>query len=374
LTRPLNEIKVDTIAQVASKNQTAIQPCIRSWILCSSQDFVNQPFQSCYRDQYHPAVLNISQSIERQIMKLKVIVNPTAGKGYGARSVPKIEALLAAQGLDFDLVQTSWAGEAIEIARQAMQDGYDTLVAVGGDGTYQEVINGMLSRDPNVNGHAIGTLGLLPVGSGCDFAWSMGVPSDLGSACALLAQRQTRIVDVGRITVDGKSRYFDNTVGIGFEGVVTVEAKKVKYLRGMALYVPVVLKSIFLSLSPARSTITYESDGHTHRIEGSFLMIDICNGKRAGGSFFVAPDAEPDDGLFDICLVPDISRARMLALLPHFLKGTHANQPEVTTLRCDRIEITSMDGLFAHADGELLCMAAHRIACETLPKKIRVLC
>jgi YegS/Rv2252/BmrU family lipid kinase len=307
-------------------------------------------------------------------MKHKIIVNPTAGKGYGARSVPRIEALLTAQGLNFDLVQTSWAGEAIEIARKAMQDGYDTIVAAGGDGTYQEVINGMLSKEPNSNGQTIGTLGLLPVGSGCDFAWSMGVPSDLESACALLAKHQTRIVDVGRISIDGKPRYFDNTVGIGFEGVVTVEAKKVKYLRGMALYVPVVLKSIFLSLSPAQSTITYERDGHAHCLEGSFLMIDICNGMRAGGSFFVAPNAKPDDGLFDICLIPDISRARMLALLPHFLKGTHTNQPEVTILRCDRIEITSPDGLFAHADGELLCVAAHRIVCETLPKKIRVLC
>ena len=307
-------------------------------------------------------------------MRLKVIVNPTAGKGYGARSVPQIEALLSAQGIDFDLVQTSWAGEAIELARQAVQEGYDAIVAAGGDGTYQEVINGMISHDPSRNGHVSGTLGILPVGSGCDFAWAMGIPSNLEAACAVLSQPETRIVDVGRVTTDGKQRYFDNTVGIGFEGVVTVEAKKVKYLRGMALYVPVVLKSILVSLTPAQSTITYQIDGQTHRLEGAFLMIDICNGARAGGSFFVAPHAKPDDGLFDVCLVPDISRARMLALLPRFLKGTHLDQPEVTTLRCDRIEITSSDGLFAHADGELISTDAGRIVCETISSKIRVLC
>jgi diacylglycerol kinase (ATP) len=156
--------------------------------------------------------------------------------------------------------------------------------------------------------------------------------------------------------------------------VVTVEAKKVKYLRGMALYVPVVLKSILLSLTPAQSTITYERNGETYHLEDAFLMIDICNGVRAGGSFFVAPNAEPDDGLFDVCLVPDISRARMLALLPRFLKGTHLDQPEVTTLRCNRIEITSSDGLFAHADGELICTNAAQIVCETISNKIRVLC
>jgi diacylglycerol kinase (ATP) len=103
-------------------------------------------------------------------------------------------------------------------------------------------------------------------------------------------------------------------------------------------------------------------------------MIDICNGVRAGGAFFVAPNAEPDDGLFDICLVSDIPRTKMLALLPRFLKGTHTNHPQVTTLRCSQIKITSSDGLFAHADGELLCTAAQRIVCETLPRKIRVLC
>jgi YegS/Rv2252/BmrU family lipid kinase len=308
-------------------------------------------------------------------MSVKVIVNPTAGKGYGARSAPRIEALLSEQGLDFDLVYTNWAGEAIELTRQAILDGYDTIVAAGGDGTYQEVINGMLAHPHSSNnGHINSTLGLLPVGSGCDFAWAMGIPSDLESACALLARRQTRIVDVGRITIDGEQRYFDNTVGIGFEGIVTVEAKKIKYLRGMALYVPVVLKSIFLTMSPARSTIEYENDGQNHSLEGSFLMIDICNGVRAGGSFFVAPDAEPDDGLLDICLVSDIPRTKMLALLPRFLKGTHTNHPNVITLRCNRIEVTSSDGLFAHADGELLCTAAHRITCEMLPKRIRVLC
>jgi len=309
-------------------------------------------------------------------MRYKVIVNPRAGRELGARSIPKIEALLTERGLDYDLVSTNWAGEAIELARQAVLDGYDTVVAAGGDGTYQEVINGMLAAGRDVSGdeNTVGNLGILPIGSGCDMSWMVGVPPDLEEACALLARHQTKVVDVGWITIDGESRYFDNTVGIGFEGVVTVEARKIKYLRGLALYLPAVLKSILVSLQPARSVIEYEEDGETRRLESAFLMVDVCIGGRAGGAFMVAPNAANDDGLLDICLVEDISRTRMLALVPRFLKGTHVGQHDVTILRTKRIAVISQDSLSAHADGELVCTDARRIECEIRPQKVRVVC
>ncbi|MBN1642254.1 MAG: diacylglycerol kinase family lipid kinase [Anaerolineae bacterium] len=308
-------------------------------------------------------------------MRYKVIVNPIAGKGYAARAVPQIESLLREHGLDYDLVQTQWPGEAIDIARQAVLDGYDTIVAAGGDGTYQEVVNGMLSSTPDasVNGHVIGTLGILPVGSGCDLSWAVGTPSDLPEACAQLARHETRVIDVARLTIDGETRFFDNTLGIGFEGVVNVEASKVRFLRGMALYLPVVLKSIFLTLKPVQATISYQVDGEAHSEQGTYLMVDVCNGSRAGGAFFVAPHAQPDDGLLDICVVEDIPRMRMLALLPHFLRGTHTGQADVKSYRATQIRIESNGGLMAHADGELVCTNASSIECEILPHKIRVI-
>jgi diacylglycerol kinase (ATP) len=103
-------------------------------------------------------------------------------------------------------------------------------------------------------------------------------------------------------------------------------------------------------------------------------MIDVCNGPRAGGAFLVAPDATNDDGLLDISLVEDVPRMRMLALIPHFIKGTQVAQPDVTTLRTRKISITSQDGLAAHADGELVCTDAHHIECEIIPQKLRVVC
>jgi diacylglycerol kinase (ATP) len=304
-------------------------------------------------------------------VRFKVIVNPLAGRGFGARSMPQIQSLLSMRGLDFDMVVTACAGEAIELARQAVLDGYDTVVATGGDGTFQEVINGMLAAS---NGEVIGNLGVLPVGSGNDFAWSVGVPFDLEGACARLAEQQTKVIDIGRITVDGVTRYFDNTVGIGFEGVVTVEARRFKRLRGIALYLPAVLRSVFVSMDAACSVIEYEDKGELRRLEGDFLMVDVCNGERAGGSFFVAPHAETDDGLLDLCFVEDIPRLRMLGLIPHFLKGTHVQQPDVAVAQSKRVVVTSPDSLIAHADGELLCTDAHCIECEIVPQRIRVVC
>ncbi|MBN1584220.1 MAG: YegS/Rv2252/BmrU family lipid kinase, partial [Anaerolineae bacterium] len=243
----------------------------------------------------------------------------------------------------------------------------------GGDGTCQEVINGMLAAaEPGTP--IVGTMGILPVGSGCDFSWSIGVPTDLEGAIALLARAQTRVVDVGWLTADGESRYFDNNVGIGFEGVVTMEARKIKHLRGIALYLPAVLRSIFSSLHPAHSIVEYQNNTESHTFENKLLMLSVCNGVRAGGSFFIAPDAHLDDELFDVCVVRDIPRLRMLGLLPYFLRGTHTQQRDVTMLRTRRISVRSEDPLSAHADGEMLCEAAHHIECEIAPYKVQVIC
>jgi YegS/Rv2252/BmrU family lipid kinase len=285
--------------------------------------------------------------------------------------MPKVQRLLSEQKLDYDLVSTSRAGETVELARQAVLDGYDTIVAVGGDGTYHETINGMLAAS---DGEMVGNLGVLPVGSGCDFAWMAGVSSDLEEACAQLARRQTKVIDLGRVTVDGVSRYFDNTVGIGFDGVVTLERRKFKYLRGMALYLPVVLKTVFVSFEPPRSVIEYEDEGEPRRLEKTVLMATVCNGRREGGGFYIAPQAENDDGMLDLCLADNIPRLQILGMIPHFIRGTHVDKPPVTMIRSKRFVVTSQDSLIAHADGEMLCTDGHRIECEILPKRIRVIC
>jgi diacylglycerol kinase (ATP) len=298
----------------------------------------------------------------------KIILNPVSGRGHGARVEPELRNALAAEGLDFDLVHTTSRGHAAELAEQAVRDGFELIVAAGGDGTFHEVVNGLMVAS---GGGEAGTLGIIPIGSGSDFAHTVGIPTDLHSACKRLAHGQVRVVDVGRITMPGQSpRYFDNTLGIGFDGVVTVEAVKVKWLRGLALYLPVVLKTIFLSLKVPRVTIEYDDE----EMALPALMVCIANGPREGGGFLVAPQAQPDDGLFDLCIVREVSRLAMLGLIPHFLQGTHVDKEPVTMTRARCVTISSPDDLVAHVDGEVLCTDGHQIRCEILPRRLRVWC
>ena len=298
----------------------------------------------------------------------KIILNPVAGRGRGARVEPELRRYLETEGLDFDLVHTTGRGHAAELAQQAVRDGFEIVVAAGGDGTFHEVVNGLMTAS---GGGETGTLGIIPIGSGSDFAHTAGAPADLQAACHRLAHGQVRVVDVGRLTMPGlPPRYFDNTLGIGFDGVVTVEAVKVKWLRGLALYLPVVLKTIFLSLKIPQVTIEY--DGEEMALPA--LMVCVANGPREGGGFFVAPQAQPDDGLFDLCIVNEVSRLAMLGLIPHFLQGTHVDKEPVTMTRARSVTISSPDDLVAHVDGEVLCTDGHQIRCEILPRRLRVQC
>jgi YegS/Rv2252/BmrU family lipid kinase len=298
---------------------------------------------------------------------IKVILNPVAGRGYGAKVEPELRRLLEAEGLDFDLVHTERQGHAAELAKRAAGDGFETVVAAGGDGTFNEVVNGLMAASED---GAVAAMGIIPVGSGSDFANTVGVPPDLRAACRRLAHGQTRVVDVCRVAVPGQPpRYFDNTVNVGFGGIVTVEARKVKRLRGMALYLPVVLKTVFLSQAP-RLTIKYDDQ----ELSLPALMVCVANGPREGGGFYCTPHAQPDDGLLDLCIVREVSRVAMLGLIPHFMKGTHVDREPVTMARTRRVAISSPDDLVAHMDGEVLCTDAHRIECEIFPQRLRVRC
>jgi diacylglycerol kinase (ATP) len=298
----------------------------------------------------------------------KVILNPVAGRGYGARVEPRLRQLLKAEGIDHDLVRTEGRWHAPKLAAQAISDGYELVVAAGGDGTMHEVVNGLMAA---AGDGVAGTLGVLPIGSGSDFAHTVGVPPDLQAACHRLANGTERVVDLGWLAVDGGTpRWFDNTVGIGFDGVVTLEALKFKRLRGMALYLPVVLKTVFVAFKAPQVSIRYDDQ----ELDMTALMVVVCNGPREGGGFFVAPEARPDDGLFDLCVADEVGKLGMLRLIPHFMQGTHIHQPTVTMARARRVTITSPDPLVAHADGEMLCTAGHTIECELLPKRLRVQC
>lgn len=299
--------------------------------------------------------------------KMKVIVNPAADRGQARQKASAALSLLTEKGLDFDVKYTNRPGEAIELARAAAEAGYEIVVAVGGDGTSQEVINGLMQAP---HSPPAGTLGVLPLGSGNDFAYGVGIPLDVEAAVEHLAAGQTRVIDLGFVHVDGvPDRYFGNGVGIGFDARVAVESTKVKRLHGPVLYLWALLKTLLFHYQLPTLTI---DDGQRVRTQPA-LLISISNGRRYAGIFLLAPDAEVDDGFLDTCLADEMGRLKLLSFLPKAIRGTHIYEPEVTMGHATRVVITSEDDLVAHVDGEILCTAAHQLEIEIVPRSLRVI-
>jgi diacylglycerol kinase (ATP) len=300
----------------------------------------------------------------------KIIANPVAGRGDGERAIPQIEGALRGYDLDFDLVRTERPWHAADLAQEAVAAGYDGVVAAGGDGTANEVLNGLMRAKQAGAGTC--TMGILCVGRGNDFAYGMGIPTDLEAGLQALAQGHRRTMDVGRV-VGGlypEGRYFGNGIGIGFDAVVGFEAVKMTRLHGFPSYLVAVLKTVFLYYKAPLVTIEY--DGQT--ITQLSLMISVMNGRRMGGGFMMAPEGQPDDGLFDLCIARQVSRARIFGLIPHFLRGTQATQEPIQTGRARRVVVTAVEGVLpAHADGETLCTDGRRLEIELLPRQIEII-
>jgi len=303
--------------------------------------------------------------------RYRLIVNPTAGGGAASQVAPTIERLLRERDVAFDSATTERPWHAVELTRRAIRDGIEIVVAVGGDGTANEVLNGLMQAKEAGEGTA--ALGVLCVGRGNDFAFGAGAPHDVAEGCRILFEDHRQWIDVGRVEGDAlpEGRFFGNGVGIGFDAVVGFEAAKLKRLRGFAGYFVAALKTIFLYYRAPLTHIEYGG----HAIDQRSLMVSIMNGRRLGGGFMMAPDSRIDDGRLDLCIASQVSRPGILALIPRFMNGTQASHPAVTTGRTESITVTALDGVLpAHADGETLCTDGKRLTAEILPHQIEVLC
>jgi YegS/Rv2252/BmrU family lipid kinase len=302
--------------------------------------------------------------------KYKIIANPNAGHGKGARAIPVIEAELTHLGLDFDLVRTERVGHGIELAREAALAGYEVIVAAGGDGTVNEVLNGLMEARQSSKKRP--ALGVICAGRGNDFAPCLNIPEDLPCGCQVLKEDHRRIIDIGRVA-GGKfpqGRYFANNVGVGFDAIGTIEVAKLPEW-GMFSFLIAILKTIFLYYKGPTVRLDYDDQTLTT----STMMLLTMNGKRMGTGFKMAPDSKPDDGLFDLVIVRQVSRLRIFSLIPHFMKGTQGTQPEIRTLRAAKVAISAVEGtLPAQSDGEIICVDGTRLDIELLPHQIEVVC
>ena len=304
--------------------------------------------------------------------RYKVIVNPISGRGNGEQSIPLIRNLLEQHGLFYDLVRTERPGHAIALAQQAATDGdgapYDVIVAAGGDGTSNEVLNGLM-RAKQAGAEA--AMGVLCVGRGNDFAFGAGIPPALEAGCDALAADCRYLIDVG--WVEGglvpQGRYFGNGVGIGFDAVVGFEALKMKRLSGFPSYIVAALKTVFLYYHAPLLRIAYDE----HEVTQPSLMVSVMNGRRMGGGFMMAPESSPDDGLFDLCLAAYVSRARIFPLILRFMQGTQATHSAITTGRAEHVTVTAVEGVLpAHADGETISTESRELTMRILPRQLAV--
>jgi YegS/Rv2252/BmrU family lipid kinase len=283
------------------------------------------------------------------------IVNPTSGRGRGRRIAEALPRLIEAKGLRGRVVQTSRPKEALQIARRAAEEA-GCVVAVGGDGTAHEVVNGIAGTDVR--------FGLVPVGSGNDLACALGIPGAVDGALDVLARGRSARIDLARF--DG--RWFANSLGLGFEAQVTLESLRIRHLRGFAIYLWALAKALRRLRCPE---LLVETDDA--RFEGRRLLVCVGNGPRVGGGFRLTPDANPRDGLLDVCLVRAMNRLQVLRTLPRSFDGSHVHDPAVTIVRTRRLAIESSDGFPFHADGEIVEVNCRRLSIEVVPGALEVI-
>lgn len=301
-----------------------------------------------------------------------IIVNPAAGKGAAKKAVPEIEAMLDRLGLDYDVKYTEYPGDGIRLAKEACGGDYEIVVAVGGDGTANEVINGMMQAD-HAN-KAFPRLAVLPVGRGNDFSFGMGIPQELDAACQLLAEDHSRKIDIGLVKGGDypEGRYFGNGIGIGFDTVVGFEAAKLpSFISGIPAYLIAAVKTIFLFFNAP--TIHLDIDGLV--LEQPCILVSLMNGRRMGGSFMFAPDSKSDDGILNLCIAGQVSRLQILGLFPKVMSGTQASHPAIKMPTGKSIKIKALTGtLPVHADGETICVAGNELAVDVLPQALTLVC
>ncbi|MCP4357763.1 MAG: diacylglycerol kinase family lipid kinase [Chloroflexi bacterium] len=293
-------------------------------------------------------------------MKVKVILNPYANRWHAGDRQEMVQAAFTAVNVTADFHITQGPGEGTAAAETAVGH-YDAVVAAGGDGTINEVVNGLIRAAGD--GPTI-PFGIMPIGTANDLGDTTGIPRDLVAAAEVIAAGQTWQIDAGRVN----DHYFDNNCALGMEPLVTLENTKIKRLSGELRYFVALVRAL-LKLQAWHMQISWDDSSY----DGPAILLSVCNGPRTGGLFQIAPQAKFDDGLFDYVFAPDLPKRTVLAILPRLFKGSHIDHSDVVYGRSRRISVKSNPGTPIHADGELIADALTSIEYELLPGKISLL-
>lgn len=274
-------------------------------------------------------------------MKYLFIVNPIAGRGDGQEKWVNVQKTVERLGLDYEVVFTQAPGNGITLAKDGVARGFDTLVAVGGDGTINEVVRGIIES----GGKGKTNLGIIPCGTGNDLVRALNIPLDIERAVEILHKARVKRLDLGRVNGD----HFLNVVGIGFDAAVAYEINvNIKKLKGTAAYIYGVFKVLMQYRSPE---MLIRIDDKV--LSGRYFLVAIGNGQCYGGGMRICPDAMPDDGLLDICVVKDVPALEVIRMLPSIFKGKHITHRAVKIYRGRKIAVESKEIVQVQADGEL---------------------
>ena len=292
----------------------------------------------------------------------RLIVNPQAGRGRGRRYARRLRRYLERSGLRFKAVFSRARGDVERQALEACMSGCRHVVVVGGDGTVHEAVNGILKAGTGA------ALGLIPLGTGNDFAKAIGLPLDWRKACDRVVERigqEPRHIDAARCN----DFFFANGIGIGLDARVTIASEKLKWLPGSIGYVAALVRVLADGIPRTQARIVH--DGQI--LEQEISLISICNGQYIGGVFHMAPAALNDDGVLQMVVAEGVNRRQVLALAPKVIRGTHTNAREATFVDGARFTVDTDLPLPVEADGEVRYSDARHLEIEVLPGALPVL-
>ena len=288
------------------------------------------------------------------------IINPSAGQGKYKRTIQAIHKTLSDSGLQYEINILQYRGETIPLARKAAER-HSVVVASGGDGTINEVLNGIVGTQA--------IFGIIPAGTGNGLARDLGLPLRPEKACQVLVEGNIREIDVGRVN----DRYYLGTAGVGFDALIAnavianAVSRKLGPLRGMWLYFFAGIV-MFYKFTPHLINLNIDSN----IVTVSPLLVAITNTRRYGGKALIAPYAKPDDGLLDVCVIQNMSDFKLLRHLPKLFTGNHTRLAEVAMYRGREIAVESPEPIPVHVDGEAIGYFSS-VKFTIIPKAIRIL-
>jgi diacylglycerol kinase (ATP) len=291
------------------------------------------------------------------------LVNPASGNGATGKRWPELARRASALGLQGDTLLSEHPGHLIELARDAVARGAELVVAVGGDGTLNEVVNGVAGRGVE--------LATIPLGTGMDFGRTYGIPTKFDDAVRVAVEGDLRTIDAGRVTYrtwagETAERYFANVSSVGMSGAVAQRANGMsKALGGKATFFYALTRVFF---EWQNTEVTVRLDDAERR--GRMHDVIVANGVWHGGGMKLAPDAVPDDGQFDVVLIGDVSKVDFLTTAPKIYKGKHVHHPKVEVLRSKRVEVDAPVQLPIELEGEQVGTTPATF--EVVPAALRV--